>query len=100
MDFDTPKELLSFRLGKSTTFLAKTLIEFLEDLQERQEINFGKATDSLSEEEKKLIYSMVCISDEEFAMLRKRILDKTNDTFRDFQKEISNFTIRFNLRGT
>ena len=67
----------------------------LEDLNEEHRIHFSKLKQNLPEEYKSLIDQADYFDQDKLQHLRKRTLDIGNETIRNIEGDLENFTIGF-----
>lgn len=87
-------ELLRFQLRRETTVLFKQQLEILEDLKEEHYNALQKLIDNLPEPYKKYVNLADYFTDEKFNTLRKRTLQRGNDTIRNMETIVNDFDIK------
>mgnify|MGYP001193310021 FL=1 len=80
---------------RSTKSLFKGFLMMLEDLNEEHRIHFSKLKQNLPEEYKSLIDQADYFDQDKLQHLRKRTLDIGNETIRNIEGDLENFTIGF-----
>ena len=101
MNYSGAKEFLKSEVDKKVSKLNRDLLNFLDSVRSRQDASVKKLTDVLPDKYRNLIALANAMDDQDFIILRKMILDQTNDFKRDMYSELEKFTIRLNLiQGT
>ena len=88
------RALLGDYYGRNTKRLFKTFLVLLEDLKTEHDIHFCKLRKNLPEH-KDLIEQADYFDEDKLQHLRKRTLDIGNETIRNLECELENFTISF-----
>ena len=86
---------LSQRQRRLITALFKDFLETISEVKEAHDEYFGNLMEKLPPE---FITTLVVgnpLSDDKFMRLRKKILDRGNDTIRDSEVELGNYSISF-----
>lgn len=91
------RELLGSDVNNMVSKLNRDLLNFLDSVRARQNASIDKLCDVLPDEYKNLIILSRYLDDNDFSILRKMILDHTNDFKRNMETELEKFTIRLNL---
>jgi hypothetical protein len=91
------KELLCSEVEKKVSKLNRDLLNFLDSVRARQEASVDKLYDVMPPEYQNLIILSRYMDENDFSILRKMILDDTNDFKRDIISELEKYTIRLNL---
>jgi hypothetical protein len=86
---------LVYSSNKSTKVLFKSFLILIEDLNKDHVINFSKLRKALPEEYSPLIEQADYFDQHKLQYLRKKILDMGNETIRDQENQLDNFTISF-----
>lgn len=86
---------LVYSSNKSTKVLFKSFLILIEDLNKDHVINFSKLRKALPEEYSSLIEQADYFDQHKLQYLRKKILDMGNETIRDQENQLDNFTISF-----
>tara|TARA_R110000765_G_scaffold274321_1_gene372918 strand:- start:67 stop:351 length:285 start_codon:yes stop_codon:yes gene_type:complete len=86
---------LVYSSNKSTKVLFKSFLILIEDLNKDHVINFGKLRKALPEGYSSLIDQADYFDQHKLQYLRKKILDMGNETIRNHETELDNFTISF-----
>lgn len=86
---------LSQRQRRLVTALFKDFLETLSEVKESHDEYFGNLMDKLPPEYKTTLVVGNPLSDDKFMRLRKKVLDKGNDTIRDSDLELENYTVSF-----
>lgn len=88
---------LSQRQRRLITALFKDFLETLGELKDSHDEYFGNLMEKLPPEFVTTLVVGNPLSDDKFMRLRKKILDKGNDTIRDSEIEFGNYSISFCL---
>ena len=90
-----PEDLVSDVYKKNTKVLFKSFLILIEDLHRDHLINFKKLRDALPEEYHALLNQADYFDQCKLQYLRKKILDMGNESIRDAESSLENFTISF-----
>ncbi len=88
---------LSQRQRRLITALFKDFLEIMGEVKESHDEYFGNLMEKLPPEFVTALVVGNPLSDDKFMRLRKKILDKGNDTIRDSEIEFGNYSISFCL---
>lgn len=88
---------LSQRQRRLITALFKDFLEIMGEVKESHDEYFGNLMEKLPPEFVTTLVVGNPLSDDKFMRLRKKILDKGNDTIRDSEIEFGNYSISFCL---
>lgn len=88
-------ETISSIYSKSTKILFKSFLVLAEDLHQDHLINFSKLRKALPEEYSSLIDQADYFDQHKMQYLRKKILDMGNESIREANNDLENFTISF-----
>ena len=91
------KESLSQRHRRFVTALFKDFLEIIGEVKDDHDEFYGKLMEKLPPEYITTLVVGNPLSDDKFMRLRKKILDKGNDTIRDSELELGNYSISFCL---
>ena len=80
---------------RSTKVLFKSFLVLMEDLHQDHLINFSKLRKALPEEYSPLIDQADYFDQHKMQYLRKKILDMGNESIRETNNDLENFTISF-----
>ena len=89
------RELLEFQLYRNITKLYKDFLEMVEALSHDHDQEFKKLKESLPKEYSDILRQAEYLDDGRLNYLRKKILDKGNDTRREIIEYMQNFDIFF-----
>lgn len=89
------KKNLNQKSNKEISALFKMMIMMVEDMKKDHEFHYKKLYDSIPEEYHVIIKTADHFTDEKLAWIRKRILDYGNESIRNFQQELENYTVSF-----
>jgi|SRR6478609_8435808 len=92
------KDLCEFQVRRNTARLSRGLLVMLEDMQSQYRISEAKLLESLPPEHHKYVKFANPFTEDHMRLLRKRILDNTNDHTRDILAELENYRIDFNFK--
>ena len=84
---------------RNTVSLFKGFLIMLEDLQKEHQIHFSKLKRNLPEGCLPVIEQADYFDEEKLQHLRKRTLDIGNETLRNIEGELQNFTISFEFNN-
>jgi hypothetical protein len=84
---------------RNTVSLFKGFLVMLEDLQREHQIHFGKLKKNMPEGFLPIIEQADYFDEEKLQHLRKRTLDLGNETIRNVESELENFTISFTFNN-
>lgn len=90
-----PKDLLQFQIRKDVAYLFKSFLTTLEELKQNHAEMILKLENALPKEQHNIIASCDCLTDNNFAYFRKRVLDAGNDCVRAAQEQIEKFKVNF-----
>ena len=80
---------------RNTVSLFKGFLMMLEDLQKEHQIHFSKLKRNLPEDYTSLLDQADYFDEDKLQHLRKRTLDIGDETIRNLEGELENFTISF-----
>ena len=89
-----PEDLLRFQMRRNITYLYKSFLVLVEDLEKDQAIQFKKLKDAMPEH-------FAIIRQAEFLdagkcnYIRKKILDAGNGAIRELSSELENYDVNF-----
>jgi len=83
---------------RNTVSLFKGFLVMLEDLHKEHQINFYKLKKNLPEDLAPIIEQANYFDSEKLQYLRKRTLDIGNETIRNLELELDNYTIGFTFK--
>jgi hypothetical protein len=92
MDQGQLKELLEFQINRNIINLYKSFLIMMEDMHDQHDNNFRKLKQALPEEID-LIDQADYWDDSRMDYLRKKILDKGNDSLREIISQIEQFNL-------
>ena len=87
--------ILKKHCQRNTVSLFKGFLVMLEDLQKEHQIQFNKLRRNLPQDILPIIEQADYFDEEKLQHLRKRTLDIGNETIRNIEGELENFTITF-----
>ncbi len=90
-----PQDTVNAIYSKSTKILFKAFLVLIEDLHQDHMINFAKLRKALPEEYSSLIDQADYFDQHKMQYLRKKILDMGNESIREANNDLENFTISF-----
>lgn len=90
-----PKDVLRFQIQRNITNLFKFELQLLEDLKQEHVEAMDKLKVALSPEQAKYVDLANYFTDKRFQQMRKRILDKGNDTIAEIDENVTHFEITF-----
>ncbi len=93
------KGYFEFQVNRNMSRLSRGLLSLLEDLKAQQKINEDSLIKALPPEHHNLIKAANVLTEERVKLLRKRILDNTNDHSRDLLADLEYYEIEFNFEG-
>lgn len=88
-------DTISSIYNRSTKVLFKSFLVLMEDLHQDHLINFSKLRKALPEEYSSLIDQADYFDQHKMQYLRKKILDMGNESIRETNNDLENFTISF-----
>lgn len=88
-------DTISSIYNRSTKVLFKSFLVLMEDLHQDHLINFSKLRKALPEEYSRLIDQADYFDQHKMQYLRKKILDMGNESIRETNNDLENFTISF-----
>lgn len=91
-----PQELLRYQLERMITTLFKGYLIMLEDLGDSHDEALAKLKAALPEPYRGYVDLADYLTPERGATLRKKVLDTGNDTKREVEKLLEQFTVEFN----
>ena len=89
------KKKLKSHSNEGISSLFKRLLTMLEDMKHDHDFHYQKLYDNLPEEYHPIINAANHFTPEKVNWIRKRILDVGNESIRNFEAEIDNYTITF-----
>ena len=87
--------ILKKHCQRNTVSLFKGFLVMLEDLQKEHQIHFNKLRKNLPKDTLPILEQADYFDEEKLQHLRKRTLDIGNETIRNIEGELENFTITF-----
>tara|TARA_Y100001938_G_C7840121_1_gene305723 strand:- start:138 stop:428 length:291 start_codon:yes stop_codon:yes gene_type:complete len=87
--------ILKKHCQRNTVSLFKGFLIMLEDLQKEHQIQFNKLRKNLPKDTLPILEQADYFDEEKLQHLRKRTLDIGNETIRNIEGELENFTITF-----
>lgn len=91
-----PRDALTYVINRQVTYLFKDFLHTLEDNNCEHIESLNKLADNLPPEYNKYIDLADWFTDEKAERLRKRVLEKGNDTIRNIREELDKYDIDFN----
>jgi len=91
------KGYLESQVKRDMARLSRGLLSSIEDLQAQQRINEATLLAALPAEYHNLVKAANVLTEERVKLLRKRILDNTNDHHRELLSNLENYEIEFNF---
>ncbi len=89
------KKKLKSQSSNSTSALFKGLLTMVEDMKQDHDFHYQKLYDNLPEEYHPIINAANHFTPEKVNWIRKRILDIGNESIRNFDSELDNYTVTF-----
>ena len=89
------KKKLKSQSSNSTSTLFKGLLTMVEDMKQDHDFHYQKLYDNLPEEYHPIINAANHFTPEKVNWIRKRILDIGNESIRNFDSELDNYTVTF-----
>jgi len=90
-----PEDIFKRCCQRNTVSLFKGFLVMIEDLHKEHEISFDKLRNNLPEGCLPVVDQADYFSEEKLQHLRKRILDIGNETIRNIQGDLDNYTTHF-----
>lgn len=90
-----PEEAVQSIYSKNTKLLFKSFLILIEDLQNDHLINFSKLRKSIPSNYHDLLDQADYFDQKKMQYLRKKILDMGNESIRESENTLENFTISF-----
>ena len=90
-----PETAIQEVYSKNTKVLFKSFLILIEDLNRDHVINFSKLRKAISPQYHSLIDQADYFDQHKLQYLRKKILDMGNESIRDAENSLENFTISF-----
>lgn len=88
------EDVLRFQQQRIITALFRGQLELFEELAQEHDIALDKLVRALPTEQQKLVELADYLTPERAEILRKRILDRGNDAWRELNRVIDNFNIQ------
>jgi hypothetical protein len=89
------KKKLKFHSSSSISALFKGLLIMVEDMKQDHDFHYQKLYENLPEEYHPIINTANHFTPEKVNWIRKRILDVGNESIRNFDSELDNYTVTF-----
>lgn len=93
------KGLVESQVRRDMNRLSRGLLATIEELQAQQRISEAQLLAALPPEHHNLIKASNVLTEERVKLIRKRILDNTNDHSRDLLSNLENYEIEFNFES-
>lgn len=90
-----PLQVFRFQQQRIITSLFRSFLEILEDVEKDHNGALDRLTTALPSDLKKYVDLADCLTSEKTQQLRKRVLDRGNDTLRSLDEIVNNFNIQF-----
>lgn len=90
-----PKQVLRFQQQRIITSLFRSFLEVLEDVEADHNVALDKLIAALPADYQKFVDLADCLPPEKGQQLRKRVLDRGNDSLRALDDIVGNFDIIF-----
>jgi glucan phosphorylase len=89
------KKNLSIRSSAQISSLFKMMLIMVEDMKKDHDFHYQKLYDNIPEEYHLIINTADHFTEEKAAWIRKRILDLGNESIRNLDSELDNYTVSF-----
>ena len=89
------KKKLSKDSNEQISRLFKTMLGMLEDMKADHDFHYQKLYDNIPEEHHKIINTANHFTPEKVSWIRKRILDIGNESIRNYDSGLDNYTVSF-----
>jgi len=89
------KKNLSIRSSAQISSLFKMMLIMVEDMKKDHDFHYQKLYDNILEEYHLIINTADHFTEEKAAWIRKRILDLGNESIRNLDSELDNYTVSF-----
>ena len=89
------KKILSKDSNDEISRLFKTMLMMVEDMKKDHDFHYDKLYENIPEEYHGVVNTANHFTDEKVAWIRKRILDLGNESIRNFDSELDNYTVSF-----
>lgn len=90
-----PKKSLDSRSSQEISRLFKAMLTLVEDMKNDHDFHYQKLYDELPEQYHSILRTADHFTPTKLAWIRKRILDCGNESIRNIQKEIDNYSVSF-----
>lgn len=90
-----PEELLRFQLKRINTVEFKAFLIMLDELAKDHDIAMQKLHDKLPSEFKDYVDLADYFTESKYDVLRKKVLDTGNDTYRNIEELLKQFEVKF-----
>jgi len=92
------KKNLSIRSSAQISSLFKMMLIMVEDMKKDHDFHYQKLYDNIPEEYHLIINTADHFTEEKAAWIRKRILDLGNESIRNLDSELDNYTVSFKFK--
>jgi len=89
------KKKLSQESNSQISSLFKMMLIMVEDMKKDHDFHYDKLYDNIPEDYHAVINTANHFTEEKAAWIRKRILDLGNESIRNFDSELDNYTVSF-----
>jgi|TARA_R100000479_G_scaffold126792_1_gene65971 glucan phosphorylase len=89
------KKKLSQESNSQISSLFKMMLMMVEDMKKDHDFHYDKLYDNIPEDYHAIINTANHFTDQKVAWIRKRILDLGNESIRNFDSELDNYTVSF-----
>lgn len=89
------KKKLSQESNTQISSLFKMMLMMVEDMKKDHDFHYDKLYDNIPEDYHAIINTANHFTDQKVAWIRKRILDLGNESIRNFDSELDNYTVSF-----
>lgn len=94
-EIEQEKQFFCLKRAQNISFLFKTFLEMLEDLNVEHSLNIQQLKISLPKKYHQVVDQANCFTPEKLKYMRKKILDHGNECLRRDEKELENFSVEF-----
>ena len=89
------KKKLSQESNTQISSLFKMMLMMVEDMKKDHDFHYDKLYDNIPEDYHAIINTANHFTDQKVAWIRKRILDLGNESIRNFDSQLDNYTVSF-----
>jgi len=89
------KKKLSQESNSQISSLFKMMLMMVEDMKKDHDFHYDKLYDNIPEDYHAIINTANHFTEQKVAWIRKRILDLGNESIRNFDSELDNYTVSF-----